>query len=261
MEESKLQVIADALAKHGGRRGLGTSGGEYSWSKNAAIVTEQGDRTDGLPNNALYSNFVKSGTYDPNSKAQMSHGDGRTIKRDFSDSPAIVDDGSTDNSAKQKAKKMTKEERKAAKKAAKLEAKKQAKLEEKRRLKKIEKLGKRQQKELNANHGGTSTEPKGRKRSRDEVEAGQDASSGKQYKKSKSKFENLNEHVGSPLSFKKPKNSEADLPVALEMVGGAPSDKKKKRTKEETMVESDHTRSIARSKTKDKKSKKAKKNK
>lgn len=136
MEDSKLQALADSLSKNSGRKGLGTySSGAYSWAKTATAADEvDAKRTDGLPNNALYSNFVKEGGYDTNQKTPMNHGDGRAIKRDFSDIPVLVEDGSDGQSKKKK--KLSKEEKKAAKKAAKLEAKKQAKLDEKKQLKK-----------------------------------------------------------------------------------------------------------------------------
>ena len=160
MEESKLQALADSLSKHSGKKGLGTYGGEYSWSKTANSSTTPSARSDGLPTNPLYSNFVKEGTYDPSKKTPLSHGDGRVIKRDFSDIPAIVDETSSDEtSTKKKSSKKSKEERKAEKKAikkaakkaakveakkkAKLEEKRKAKLEEKRRLKKAAKAGKK----------------------------------------------------------------------------------------------------------------------
>jgi hypothetical protein len=134
MEESKLQALADSLAKNGNRKGLGTySSGQYSWSK--ASEVEDAARADGLPDNALYNNFVKAGEYNANQKTPTNHGDGRAIKRDFSDLPVLVEDGS-DGQPKTK---KTKEEKKAAKKAAKLQAKIQAKLEEKRRIKKLAK--------------------------------------------------------------------------------------------------------------------------
>ena len=104
MEESKLQALADSLSKHGGRKGLGTSGGQYSWAKTQVDVAKKSERDDGLPNNALYSGFVKAGSYDPNAK--VDDGDGRIIKRDFSDIPVLVEDGSSeDSSKKNKAKK------------------------------------------------------------------------------------------------------------------------------------------------------------
>ena len=158
MEESKLQALADSLSKHSGRKGLGTYSGEYSWSKTAnSSTTTESSRNDGLPTNPLYNNFVREGTYDPSKKTPLDHGDGRLIKRDFSDIPAIVDETSSDDKSKNSSKK-TKEERKAEKKAlkkaakraakleakkkAKLEEKKKAKLEEKRWLKKMAKTGK-----------------------------------------------------------------------------------------------------------------------
>ena len=96
MEEVKLQALADSFAKHGGRKGLGTSGGEYSWSKTnsrneAGVEQEQQQkegRDDGLPDNALYAPFVKEGSYNPSAKGH--HGDGRAIKRDFSDMNAAA---------------------------------------------------------------------------------------------------------------------------------------------------------------------------
>ena len=126
MEETKLQALADSLSKHGGRKGLGLSGGEYSWSKTnnrneAGVDDGEQRRNDGLPNNALFSNFVREGTYDLEA-SRGQHGDGRTIKRDFSDIH------SDDKAAK-----------KASKKAAKIEAKRQVKLEEKRKAKRARK--------------------------------------------------------------------------------------------------------------------------
>ena len=142
MEESKLQALADSLSKNCNRKGLGTnrSPGQYSWSVNqSTTAADAAERTDGLPNNALYTHFVKAGVYAPNQKttSTMNHGDGRVIKRDFSDLlPILVSEDGSDGQPK---KKMSKDEKKAAKKAAKLEAKKQAKLEEKRQMKKLAK--------------------------------------------------------------------------------------------------------------------------
>eukprot|EP00539_Tryblionella_compressa_P005978 CAMPEP_0178766646 /NCGR_PEP_ID=MMETSP0744-20121128/19182_1 /TAXON_ID=913974 /ORGANISM="Nitzschia punctata, Strain CCMP561" /LENGTH=304 /DNA_ID=CAMNT_0020422395 /DNA_START=18 /DNA_END=933 /DNA_ORIENTATION=+ len=146
MEETKLQALADSLSKHGGRRGLGTYSGAYSWTKTqktSSAPNTAPERTDGLPNNALYANFVREGTYDPNVKAE--DGDGRVIKRDFSDSLELVatqNESSSSSSlsgASNNKKADEKAKRKAAKKAAKLEAKRQAKLEEKRKKKRAEK--------------------------------------------------------------------------------------------------------------------------
>lgn len=125
MEDSKLQALHDSISKlTKGRNGLGTSR-VYSWQKQNGINNAHyNPEARGLPNNALYSNFVPAGIYDPNSKP-ANHGDGRYIKRNFDD----------DDEGKEKTKEERKAEKKAAAKAAKLEAKRQAKLEEKRQLK------------------------------------------------------------------------------------------------------------------------------
>lgn len=117
MEESKLQALHDSLSKIRGRKGLGTNGSQFSWQRTTAASSN-------LPSNALYANFVPEGSYDPQSK-----GDGRAVKRDFSDCIA---------ESKEERKRRRKEE----KKAAKLQAKREAKLEEKRRLKAAAKEGK-----------------------------------------------------------------------------------------------------------------------
>lgn len=111
MEDAKLQALHDSLAQLKGHQGLGRSS-TYSWQRNSQTTVDYG-----LPKNALYANFVPQGTYDPTT---ANDGDGRIVKRDFSDS----------SKAERKAAK------KAAAKAAKLEAKRQAKLEEKKRQKK-----------------------------------------------------------------------------------------------------------------------------
>jgi len=134
MEEAKLQALADSLSGHGGRKGLGTSSGQYSWVKSAEPSSGKGERKDGLPANQLYSNFVKAGTYDPNAKEV--DGDGRLIKRDFSDVNVLVDDE----------KKARKDAKKAAKKRLKMEAKKKLRLEEKRKAKKERKALKKESK-------------------------------------------------------------------------------------------------------------------
>ena len=150
MEETKLQALVDSLSGHGGRKGLGTNQ-EYSWSKtnnrnesgteqkNSSLEKQQQGRDDGLPDNALYAPFLREGAYDPTAKSH--HGDGRTIKRDFSnknhDHDAVA--AITESSSSSDNNNLTKEERKAAKKAIKLEAKRQAKLEVKRKAKRAEK--------------------------------------------------------------------------------------------------------------------------
>jgi hypothetical protein len=126
MEEAKLQALHDSLSRIRGRKGLGTGGSQFSWQKAAAA----GDGQNRLPTNALYNHFVPEGSYDPNNKAAI--GDGRTIKRDFSD---CVNESDDDDQKQGISKEERKRRRKEEKKTAKLEAKRQAKLEEKRRLK------------------------------------------------------------------------------------------------------------------------------
>jgi hypothetical protein len=126
MEEAKLQALHDSLSRIRGRKGLGTGGSQFSWQK----ATAAGDGQNRLPTNALYNHFVPEGSYDPNNKAAI--GDGRTIKRDFSD---CVNQSDDDDQKEGISKEERKRRRKEEKKTAKLEAKRQAKLEEKRRLK------------------------------------------------------------------------------------------------------------------------------
>lgn len=140
MDEDKIQRLHDSLSKLRKGKGLGTNS-HYSWNAHESIpLKEDKDgkmyREDGLPVNGLYANFIKAGSYDPDSvkeNSALKYGDGRKIKRNFDDIDAIGD--GDDNGKKKKKQKKSKEERKAEKKAAKIEAKKQAKLEEKRRLK------------------------------------------------------------------------------------------------------------------------------
>lgn len=139
MEESKLQALHDSLSKlTAGRQGLGRAA-QYSWQKKKKHQNASQDY--GLPSNALYANFVPEGAlYNPQDAAsgQTDFGDGRYIKRNFSD-----DENSDDEIANKKQKKspkLSKEERKALKKQkakeAKLQAKKEAKLQAKRLAKK-----------------------------------------------------------------------------------------------------------------------------
>ena len=132
MEDSKLQALHDSLSKLRGHQGLG-SRGAYSWQKKSASDSENGPADFGLPANALYANFVPAGTYDPKA-GHANDGDGRQIKRDFSD---INDDSSDDEAAK-------KRKRKEKRKAEKLEAKKQAKLLAKIKAKKEAKKAKKE---------------------------------------------------------------------------------------------------------------------
>jgi len=122
MEEDKIQKLHDSLSKLSRGKGLGVSS-HYNFggtsNKNGVPLKEGEDgklhREDGLPANALYSNFVRQGSYVKQDSA-LKYGDGRAIKRNFDDCNSSDDDSTS--RAKKKAKK------KELKKAAKLEAKK-----------------------------------------------------------------------------------------------------------------------------------------
>lgn len=151
MEETKVQAFHDELTlladKRGKTGGLGLGGGSYSWS--VSNVTTQ--RTDGLPNNPLYVNFVREGSFDT---AKSNHGDGRMIKRNFDDCKEITENISSNGSRcsvvsedVSKRVKLTKEQ----KKAAKLEAKRQAKIAEKKAARLLEKKAKKEIEKLEQN--------------------------------------------------------------------------------------------------------------
>jgi hypothetical protein len=152
MEDAKLQALHDTLSQIRGKKGLGTNT-QYSWQRHGASQTDRHPAAASLPDNALYAHFLPEGVYDPNTK-RIDDGDGRIVKRDFSD--AIMDDGDNDDDSigknkKQKStidkieKERQKEIRRAEKKAAKKAEKLKAKLEEKKRQKKLEKKLKKQQ--------------------------------------------------------------------------------------------------------------------
>lgn len=143
MEEQKIQSLHDTLAKLKKTAGLGIAS-HYNFGKvKTKQVNGQTVREDGLPNNPLYFPFVKEGTFDPKTAESFKFGDGRTIKRNFDDCDAKVDDSVRSRDKKSYKKKRMKEEarevKKAKKKAMKLEAKKQTKLEAKRQAKLEEK--------------------------------------------------------------------------------------------------------------------------
>lgn len=143
MEEQKIQSLHDTLAKLKKTAGLGIAS-HYNFGKvKTKQVNGQTVREDGLPNNPLYFPFVKEGTFDPKNAESSKFGDGRTIKRNFDDCDAKVDDSVRSRDKKSYKKKLMKEEdkevKKAKKKAMKLEAKRQAKLEAKRQAKLEEK--------------------------------------------------------------------------------------------------------------------------
>ena len=140
MDEEKIQRLHDTLSKLGKGKGLGTSshynfggGVKNSLTNNNEVPMKEGKdgqmyRDDGLPVNALYSNFVKQGSYKKQDSA-LRYGDGRAIKRNFDDcTPDLVEreKGSDDDDegSTKSAKKRKKEKKKALKKAEKLEAKK-----------------------------------------------------------------------------------------------------------------------------------------
>jgi hypothetical protein len=139
MEDSKLQALHDALSQLRGQKGLGTNS-QYSWQRGTSAPTARHPAAAKLPNNALYANFLPEGVYDPKT-AQSNDGDGRVIKRDFSDAiegynslanvcRSSTAEGSTEKAQRKALQKITKKE---AKKAAKLKTK----LEEKKQQKKL----------------------------------------------------------------------------------------------------------------------------
>lgn len=145
MEEKRAQAFHDELSllanKRGKSGGLGLGGGSYTWSFTTGATSE---RTDGLPNNPLYVHFVREGSFDA---AKSSHGDGRTIKRNFDDCDELSAKVSSSSGTRSvvgeevpKRVKLTKEQ----KKAAKLEAKRQAKIAQKKANKLLEKKAKRE---------------------------------------------------------------------------------------------------------------------
>jgi hypothetical protein len=154
MEDAKLQALHDTLSQIRGKKGLGTNT-HYSWQRGAgATQTDRHPAAAHLPDNALYAHFLPEGVYDPNTM-RNNFGDGRIVKRDFSD--AIMDDDDddvNDNDRKNKTQKLKldktekerqKEIRKAEKKAAKKAEKLKAKIEEKKRQRKLEKKLKKEQ--------------------------------------------------------------------------------------------------------------------
>ena len=194
MEDAKLQALHDTLSQIRGKKGLGTNT-QYSWQRGTgATQTDRHPAAAHLPDNALYAHFLPEGAYDPTTQ-RIDGGDGRIVKRDFSD--AIMDDNDDDdeNSSRKHKKRKSKvdkvekerqkEIRKAEKKAAKKAEKLKAKLEEKKRQKKMDKkLKKKQSLEVtpentetpNESHNGVSDETaertvgvKGKKKKRDIV--------------------------------------------------------------------------------------------
>jgi hypothetical protein len=142
MEDAKLQALHDTLSQIRGKKGLGTNT-QYSWQTGETTRQQRHPSAACLPDNALYANFLPEGVYDPNSK-RIDDGDGRIVKRDFSD--AVMNDSSDDKKSdrndkleKRRHKELRKAEKKIAKKAEKLTAKKEARMLEKKLQKKLEK--------------------------------------------------------------------------------------------------------------------------
>jgi len=144
MEEEKIQSLHDSLSKLRKSAGLGISSHLNFGGPNASGLSKRDRngnlvRKDGLPTDALYSNFVREGLYDPTKKNQndaAKYGDGRFIKRNFDDcSPEAGQTADVSNDDSSTARRTKKAEKKKKLKAAKLEAKKQKKLDEKRKAK------------------------------------------------------------------------------------------------------------------------------
>jgi hypothetical protein len=143
MEDSKLQALHDALSQLRGQKGLG-SNSQYSWQRGTCAPTTRHAAAVKLPDNALYAHFLPEGVYDPKS-SPANDGDGRVIKRDFSDAiggddgffrSSVTLEGSLEKAQRRA---LRKAEKKDAKKEVKLKAKREAKLEEKKRQKKLAK--------------------------------------------------------------------------------------------------------------------------
>ena len=154
MEEEKIQRLHDTLSKLRRGHGLGTSSHFNFGGPDGPIATKKDAdgnviRTDGLPINGLYSNFLREGAgYDPKKAVERKYGDGRVIKRNFddckdddSDSASDSDSDSSSNNSSGAKKKKSKNKmdkkaikavKKAEKKAAKMEAKRQAKIAKKK---------------------------------------------------------------------------------------------------------------------------------
>jgi len=133
MVENHQQDLHDSLAKlkTSGRKGLGISSG-VRYIKGESI-NEKGGRTDGLPNNPLYANFVKEGTEILTEAKAMFDGDGRKKKTNFDDCVDVHTEESGDGDNDKKSRRSRKKEAKlAAKKARRMEEKRARRREEKR---------------------------------------------------------------------------------------------------------------------------------
>jgi len=217
MEESKLQALHDSLSKLRGGQGLGVAA-QYSWQKKKnkeggplSSATEHG-----LPSNALYANFVPEGAlYDPTHKTQRTFGDGRHIKRNFSDNEDDINSDRQPAKKKAKKEKLSKEERKALKKKlakeAKLKAKKEAKLEAKRVAKKQkgqdQPMEEQKSMEKNKNDkGATNSLKQKEKKKKDKKHSQQEKGEDSQEAPSNNRKRDDNEGKSSKKSKKKKKS-------------------------------------------------------
>lgn len=213
MEEEKIQRLHDTLAKLRKGVGLGISSQfNFGDSVGSELIATHKDkegnvvRSDGLPLNGLYSNFVREGSAnDPKEVARKNYGDGRKIKRNFdseddanstasgSDNSDDRDSSSDDSSGgrdRRKKKRRRKEAKKAAKKEAKKAAKKAAKLEAKRQAKLAEKrAAKLDAKRLARNSCSASTKGSGTEKMTDRaaIKAKKKQKKGKKERKEKEK--------------------------------------------------------------------------
>jgi hypothetical protein len=184
MEDAKLQALHDTLSQIRGKKGLGTNT-QYSWQTGGTTTRQRHPAALHLPDNELYANFLPEGTYDPNAK-HIDDGDGRVVKRDFSD--AVMGDENddkkssrTDKLDKQRRKELRKAEKKAARKAEKLKAKKETRILEKKLQKKLEKklLKKQSSGLLNVHESndetnlGNEAEPNGKRETHQSLPNGQ----------------------------------------------------------------------------------------
>lgn len=218
MEEEKAQKLVDTLSKLRKSAGLGVST-HFNFGGASELIQFKKDhagnlfREDGLPVNGLYSGFVREGTYNPETSAQIKYGDGRKIKRNFDDIDNMSDSKKGKKTKKDESKKSkkSKEERKAEKKAAKLEAKRAAKKAEKLELKKKQKLEAKLLKKMESvSESSTSI-----------AKTNEEGSTADGIKKSKKKGEKKKEKI----------DSKASTPIQSAKLNDATDDKKQKKEK------------------------------
>jgi len=255
MEETKVQQLCDTLGKLKKSAGLGISS-SYNFgnrNNNDAIASSSTKvRSDGLPNNALYANFVREGTYDPNDPDRANpYGDGRVIKRNFDDCVSVSDDNSSDNDErsrkhkkkqKKAEKKAKKKEEKRIKKQLKKDAKRKAKAEMRFQLKEQEEMKTPEKKivhvaNMNDDNGSTSEDNKDEQnksptRSEEFVEIanvnGKASNDKKKKKKKKDKQKDLQEQGVTNIEESRNKLKE---PESVSRKNSKDESKKKKKRK------------------------------